>query len=100
MCSIYQFMYSYRDSKDSPFPEIKSKNSVNALKKFKEIKEKISSGKFFYFFFLFYIVFYFNSLIVKNLLNYIYIYIVLFNENFKYFFFFKKNYFINIIIYN
>ncbi|KAL6592058.1 hypothetical protein U3516DRAFT_569741 [Neocallimastix sp. 'constans'] len=45
MCSIYQFMYSYRDSKDSPFPEIKSKNSVNALKKFKEIKEKISSDE-------------------------------------------------------
>ena len=50
-------MYSYRDSKDSPFPEIKSKNSVNALKKFKEIKEKISSGKFFYFFFYFLLYF-------------------------------------------
>jgi len=44
MDSIYQFIYSYRDERNSEFPEITSKNSINALRKIKEIKEKISSG--------------------------------------------------------
>jgi len=44
-CSIYQTLYSYRDNRNSAFPEIKSQNSINALKKIKEIKEKISLGK-------------------------------------------------------
>ncbi|KAG4090271.1 periplasmic binding protein-like II [Neocallimastix lanati (nom. inval.)] len=47
MDSIYQFIYSYRDERNSEFPEITSKNSINALRKIKEIKEKISSDEIF-----------------------------------------------------
>ncbi|KAG4090277.1 hypothetical protein H8356DRAFT_1279713 [Neocallimastix lanati (nom. inval.)] len=46
-CSIYQTLYSYRDNRNSAFPEIKSQNSINALKKIKEIKEKISLDEIF-----------------------------------------------------
>jgi len=54
MCSINSFIYSYRDSIDSPFPDITSNNTLEALKMMKRIKNEISSGKktlyvFFYF---------------------------------------------------
>eukprot|EP00833_Pecoramyces_ruminatium_P008823 jgi/Orpsp1_1/1182855/evm.model.c7180000082928.1 len=42
--SIYEFIYSYRDSIDSPFPELTSQTAINALKKLKKIKEEISSA--------------------------------------------------------
>ena len=46
-CSIYEFIYSCRDSKESKFPELTNQTTINALKKLKEIKNKISSGKLF-----------------------------------------------------
>ena len=44
MCSIYEFIYSFRDKKSDPFPDILNENVVHALTKLKEIKERISSG--------------------------------------------------------
>jgi len=46
MCSINQFVYSFREKKDSPFPYIKSQSTIDAFNKIKEIKEKISNGKY------------------------------------------------------
>ncbi|KAG4087594.1 periplasmic binding protein-like II [Neocallimastix lanati (nom. inval.)] len=40
-CSIYEFIYSYRNSVLSPFPSLLSSEALNALKKIKEIKEKL-----------------------------------------------------------
>lgn len=45
MCSFYQFLYSYRDKKDSPLPKFTSQTAIDALNKILEIKEKISSSK-------------------------------------------------------
>ncbi|ORX72573.1 hypothetical protein BCR32DRAFT_250021 [Anaeromyces robustus] len=45
ICSIYEFIYSCRESYDSPFPELTSETTVNAIKLIKKIKEEISSGK-------------------------------------------------------
>ncbi|OUM64794.1 hypothetical protein PIROE2DRAFT_8336 [Piromyces sp. E2] len=47
MCSIYQFLYSYRDTKESPIPEFNSKTSVDALNKLLEIRKRISSNEIF-----------------------------------------------------
>jgi len=44
MGSIYEFMYSYREEIDSPFPEIISQNTIDSLKMMKKLKEEISSG--------------------------------------------------------
>ncbi|OUM67981.1 hypothetical protein PIROE2DRAFT_58379 [Piromyces sp. E2] len=41
--SLYEFIYSYRNSKNSLFPELTSKESIEALKMVKTIKEEISS---------------------------------------------------------
>jgi len=38
-------LYSFRDTIDSPMPDLRSKNSVNALEMINKIKNKISSGK-------------------------------------------------------
>ncbi|OUM61485.1 hypothetical protein PIROE2DRAFT_12482, partial [Piromyces sp. E2] len=46
-CSMYEFIYSFRKSVDSPFPPITSKEAVNALKKMKEMKEEIASDEIF-----------------------------------------------------
>ncbi|KAG4083812.1 periplasmic binding protein-like II [Neocallimastix lanati (nom. inval.)] len=46
-CSIYEFIYSCRDSKESKFPELTNQTTINALKKLKEIKNKISSDEIF-----------------------------------------------------
>ena len=43
-CSIYEFIYSFRESKESPFPELTSQTAIDALKFLKKIKEEISSG--------------------------------------------------------
>ncbi|ORX65318.1 periplasmic binding protein-like II [Anaeromyces robustus] len=45
--SIYEFIYSCRDSVNSSFPELTSETAVNALKKMKELKEKIASDDIF-----------------------------------------------------
>jgi len=44
LSSAYEFIYSYRDTYESSFPEITSQTSINALEKIKQIKELISSG--------------------------------------------------------
>ncbi|ORX45738.1 periplasmic binding protein-like II [Piromyces finnis] len=40
--SLYEFIYSFRDSIGSPFPDLKSKNAKNALKMIKQIKEELN----------------------------------------------------------
>ncbi|OUM58457.1 hypothetical protein PIROE2DRAFT_16246, partial [Piromyces sp. E2] len=47
ICSINEFIYSFRDSVDSPFPYITSQTTVNALEKMKEMKKKIGSDYIF-----------------------------------------------------
>ncbi|KAL6590477.1 periplasmic binding protein-like II [Neocallimastix californiae] len=42
ICSIYEFIYSFRNSVESSFPNIRSQEAVNALEKMKEIKEKLN----------------------------------------------------------
>lgn len=44
MCSLYQMIYSYRDSVNSEIPEFTSKNARNALYKILEIRNEISSS--------------------------------------------------------
>jgi len=39
-----EFLYSFRDNIDSDFPEFTSDNSVRALKKLRELKDKIASS--------------------------------------------------------
>eukprot|EP00833_Pecoramyces_ruminatium_P012208 jgi/Orpsp1_1/1186240/evm.model.d7180000049123.1 len=43
ICSIYEFIYSFRDTKESPMPEFNSQKAIEALYKLDEIKNKISS---------------------------------------------------------
>eukprot|EP00833_Pecoramyces_ruminatium_P009874 jgi/Orpsp1_1/1183906/evm.model.c7180000087172.2 len=43
-CSVYEFIYSFRNSVNAPFPSLRSEEAANALKKMKEMKEKIASG--------------------------------------------------------
>ena len=47
MCSIYEFMYSFRDKEDDPFPDLLSENALKALETMKRIKDTISSGNIF-----------------------------------------------------
>ncbi|OUM61738.1 hypothetical protein PIROE2DRAFT_12195, partial [Piromyces sp. E2] len=42
-CSLYEFIYSYRKSKESPFPELLSQEVINALEMIKKMKNDISS---------------------------------------------------------
>ncbi|OUM59998.1 hypothetical protein PIROE2DRAFT_14335 [Piromyces sp. E2] len=44
MGSIYEFMYSFRDSLEDPFPDLLSENAVNSLIMMKKLKNEISSG--------------------------------------------------------
>ncbi|ORX44203.1 periplasmic binding protein-like II [Piromyces finnis] len=46
-CSIYELIYSYRESLNDPYPELSSETAINALKMMKKIKEEISSDEFF-----------------------------------------------------
>ncbi|ORX85084.1 periplasmic binding protein-like II [Anaeromyces robustus] len=64
ICSIYEFMYSFRNSINSPFPKIPSQEAVDALEKIKEIKNTISSDTYF----KLNIDFSINSYIDKNIL--------------------------------
>eukprot|EP00833_Pecoramyces_ruminatium_P006823 jgi/Orpsp1_1/1180855/evm.model.c7180000074881.1 len=41
--SLYEFIYSFRDSVESEFPELTSKNAIEALEMIKRMKEEISS---------------------------------------------------------
>eukprot|EP00833_Pecoramyces_ruminatium_P008346 jgi/Orpsp1_1/1182378/evm.model.c7180000081039.1 len=43
ICSIYEFIYSCRESYESPFPDLRSQTTIEALKLLKKIKEEISS---------------------------------------------------------
>jgi len=43
--TFYEFLYSFRKSPNDPMPKIDSPEAVEALKKFKELKEKISSDE-------------------------------------------------------
>eukprot|EP00833_Pecoramyces_ruminatium_P000409 jgi/Orpsp1_1/1174441/evm.model.c7180000050111.1 len=45
ICSIYEFIYSYRESKEAPFPELTSETAVKALEKIKYIKNEIASDE-------------------------------------------------------
>ncbi|OUM68817.1 hypothetical protein PIROE2DRAFT_3336 [Piromyces sp. E2] len=47
MCSLYEFLYSYRDTVESPLPNFKSDNALEALNKINEIKNEISSDQIF-----------------------------------------------------
>ncbi|ORX76241.1 hypothetical protein BCR32DRAFT_271394 [Anaeromyces robustus] len=47
ICSIYEFIYSFRDSVNSPFPDLESQTAVDALEMMKVIKNKISSDTLF-----------------------------------------------------
>ncbi|KAG4100518.1 periplasmic binding protein-like II [Neocallimastix lanati (nom. inval.)] len=46
-CSLYEFIYSYRDSVDSSFPELQSEESKNAIEMIKKIKDELSSNEIF-----------------------------------------------------
>ncbi|ORX51131.1 hypothetical protein BCR36DRAFT_45873, partial [Piromyces finnis] len=45
MSSIYEIIYSFRNEKNDPFPDLLSENAIKALEKIKEIKERISSDE-------------------------------------------------------
>ncbi|ORX87141.1 hypothetical protein BCR32DRAFT_11612 [Anaeromyces robustus] len=47
MCSLYQLLYSYRDTVDSPLPDFGSKTAIEAVNKIMEIKDRISSDEIF-----------------------------------------------------
>ncbi|ORX80889.1 hypothetical protein BCR32DRAFT_280131 [Anaeromyces robustus] len=47
ICSIYEYIYSFRKTKDSPFPGFNSDEAYEALNKLNEIKMKISSSDIF-----------------------------------------------------
>ncbi|ORX84281.1 periplasmic binding protein-like II [Anaeromyces robustus] len=47
ICSIYEFIYSCRESYNSTFPELTSEVSINSLEKLKQIKDEISSDSVF-----------------------------------------------------
>ncbi len=42
--SLYEFINSYRESNDSPHPEITSKTTIEALEKIKKMKDEIGEG--------------------------------------------------------
>ncbi|ORY61097.1 periplasmic binding protein-like II [Neocallimastix californiae] len=46
-CSLYEFIYTFRDTINSSFPDLQSQNTKNALTKLKQIKEELSSDEIF-----------------------------------------------------
>lgn len=46
-CSLYDFIYSCRNSTDSPFPPVTSDEFLHAIEKFKEMKDRIGSDDLF-----------------------------------------------------
>ena len=61
MCSLYEFIYSFRKSVNSPFPDITSDRVVNALTTLKKMKKEIASGKIFHNYYNYYN----NSIYIK-----------------------------------
>eukprot|EP00833_Pecoramyces_ruminatium_P004524 jgi/Orpsp1_1/1178556/evm.model.c7180000065824.2 len=47
ICSIYEFIYSCRESYESSFPDLRSQTTINAMGLLKKIKEDISSDEIF-----------------------------------------------------
>ncbi|KAL6600107.1 periplasmic binding protein-like II [Neocallimastix sp. 'constans'] len=47
MCSLYEFIYSFRNNIDSPFPDIRSQETIESLKMMKTLKQEISSDEIF-----------------------------------------------------
>jgi len=47
ICSIYEFLYSCRESIDSPFPDITSQTTINAMELLKRVKNEASSDEIF-----------------------------------------------------
>ncbi|OUM62421.1 hypothetical protein PIROE2DRAFT_11271, partial [Piromyces sp. E2] len=45
--SFFEFIYSFRDSRESGLPELTSKNAINAMDKLKYLKNQISSNEIF-----------------------------------------------------
>jgi len=43
-CSLYEFIYSFRNSPDAEYPDPLSQESINSLKMLKEIMNEVSSG--------------------------------------------------------
>jgi len=48
MCSSYEFIYSFRENVDSPFPELTSKEAINAFEMIRRIKNEVASSNDFY----------------------------------------------------
>ncbi|ORX80974.1 periplasmic binding protein-like II [Anaeromyces robustus] len=46
-CSAYEFIYSYRNTVDSPYPGFTSEEAINALGMMKKLKDEISSNSIF-----------------------------------------------------
>jgi len=44
MCSLYEFIFSCRDSKNDPFPKFNSLTTTKALHMMKKIKNELSLG--------------------------------------------------------
>jgi len=42
-CSLYEFIYTYRNDYDSLLPSIVSQETINALNMMKKIKEEVSN---------------------------------------------------------
>jgi len=53
--SLYDFIYSCRDSYDSAYPNPKDQSFIDSLKLLKRLKEEISSG---------YIIYYYNNVLL------------------------------------
>ncbi|ORX50297.1 periplasmic binding protein-like II [Piromyces finnis] len=46
-CSLYEYIFSYRNSSDAPFPEITSNEAIEALKMMKKMKEELNAESIF-----------------------------------------------------
>jgi len=44
ICSLYEFLYSFRDDINDDIPNFRSQNAKASLEKIYEIKRKISTG--------------------------------------------------------
>jgi len=42
--SLYEFIYTYRNNKTSPYPDIKSKETRNAFLKIKKLNNKLNKS--------------------------------------------------------
>jgi len=45
MCSLYEFIYTFRENPDSPFPDIDSDEAKKALEMMEKIKKEVASSK-------------------------------------------------------